>query len=121
MQLGILMLRLDTAQRFSTNINIQQQRFPTGLAGYRTLSLGQFSQLGMTVLHDSITGSGPTQRWEVEYTGTMGRPLHFLAHAYAIDDSVLLVTCTAPLSTWSVDEPICRQSMESATLTPKGG
>jgi hypothetical protein len=105
---------------FSANMNVTVQEKVTTLEDYIVDSQKGFGALGMTLR--SATRREVSKRPAVlfDYEGTQaGRPLHFLSLAVILPERVLLVTYTAPVSSFSTYEPEFRRSADSFKLDPR--
>jgi len=118
--LTYIFLRTDSKTGFQTNVNVQYQPFKGSLDDYSALSLSQFKSMGLTTMPPTHGSSGSFSYIQYDYTGEMaGRSMHWLARAFKVSDSIVLVTCTAQASTWEVDEALCTSAIQSIALTPR--
>lgn len=82
---------------FAANVNVQVQAYSGTIQEYKTLSEGQFKQMGLTVL--SLIEQGDSISFE--YMGIMqGLNLHWYAKAFKKGNHVYLVTATDTHASW---------------------
>jgi hypothetical protein len=102
------------SEGFASNCNVQIQHMDGSLKDYEQLSLGQFKQLGWTMLSSSRTEvSGHTAiRWH--YTGEMrGLKFEWLSVVTAREGKFYLLTCTSKKSTSKKDMPAFEATISS--------
>jgi len=104
---------LPTEDGFASNINVMKQAYDGTIEEYDTLSLGQFEQLGYTVIQHTLGSDSAAY----EYVGNFqGKKLHWYSTAVKVGNAVLLATATGPNRLWEKQGPVLKASVDSLRL-----
>jgi hypothetical protein len=105
---------------FSANMGVMIQEVRITRDQYIALNEEQFRAAGMTVRKSSKRDVSGQPAVLVDYEGPMrGRNLRFLSLAVILPERVLLLTYTAPASSFGGLEKEFRRSLETFKLTPR--
>ena len=105
---------------FSSNMGVMIQEIKTTREEFIALSEKQFDALGMKVRSSSKRDVSGQPAVLLDYEGQMGGVgLRFLQLAVILPERVLLLTYTAPKSSFKELEAEFRRSLETFKLTPK--
>ena len=102
---------------FAPNMTVMVQEITTTRDQYVAGSKAQTEAIGLTMISTSTREVSGQPAAVLEYEGQMGtRQMHFLALAVILPERVLLVTYTAPASSFKGLEAEFRRSLESFKL-----
>lgn len=108
-----LQMFLPAKNGFASNVNVQIQAYPGTLTQYKELSMGQFEQMGISIISSEETADSIS----FEYSGVMqGLNLHWFSKAFKKGNHVYLVTATGSEKDWDVDKKILMDNVNSFKL-----
>ncbi|MBU2883819.1 hypothetical protein KO525_16525 [Psychrosphaera sp. B3R10] len=108
-----LQMFLPAKNGFASNVNVQIQPYPGTLTQYKELSIGQFKQMGISIVSFEESANSIS----FEYTGMMqGLSLHWYAKAFKKGNYVYLVTATGNEKDWAADKQVLMENVNSFKL-----
>jgi len=104
---------LPTADGFQANVGVQLQEYDGTMEGYEKISLDEFKEAHIQVIHSEVKGGIFT----IEYNGKMsGYDLHWYARAFKKGKTVYLITGVSLATRWKTDGPSLIKSVNSFKL-----